>query len=33
MIEEGYEDAKTLQRRADKMKRWIANPQLLGARC
>ena len=29
MIEEGYEDAKTLQRRADKMKEWIANPQLL----
>ncbi|MDD4329335.1 MAG: bifunctional aconitate hydratase 2/2-methylisocitrate dehydratase [Aliarcobacter sp.] len=29
MIEEGYEDAKTLQRRADKMKEWIANPVLL----
>jgi aconitate hydratase 2/2-methylisocitrate dehydratase len=29
MIEEGYSDAKTLQRRADKMKEWIANPQLL----
>ncbi len=29
MIEEGYEDAKTLQRRADKMKEWIANPELL----
>lgn len=29
MIEEGYEDAKTLQRRADKMKEWIKNPQLL----
>ena len=29
MIEEGYEDAKTLQRRADKMKAWIANPELL----
>ncbi len=29
MIEEGYEDAKTLQRRADKMKDWIKNPELL----
>ena len=29
MIEEGYEDAKTLQRRADKMREWIANPVLL----
>jgi aconitate hydratase 2/2-methylisocitrate dehydratase len=29
MIEEGYEDAKTLQRRADKMKEWIKNPELL----
>ncbi|MBP9490163.1 MAG: bifunctional aconitate hydratase 2/2-methylisocitrate dehydratase [Aliarcobacter sp.] len=29
MIEEGYEDAKTLQRRADKMREWIANPELL----
>ena len=29
MIEEGYEDSKTLQRRADKMKEWIKNPQLL----
>lgn len=29
MIEEGYEDKKTLQRRADKMKEWIANPELL----
>ncbi len=29
MIEEGYEDARTLQRRADKMKEWIANPELL----
>ena len=28
MIEEGYEDSKTLQRRADKMKEWIKN-QLL----
>ena len=29
MIEEGYEDAKTLQRRADKMREWIKNPELL----
>ncbi|RXJ88168.1 bifunctional aconitate hydratase 2/2-methylisocitrate dehydratase [Arcobacter sp. CECT 8985] len=29
MIEEGYEDSRTLQRRADKMKEWIANPELL----
>ncbi|RXJ96451.1 bifunctional aconitate hydratase 2/2-methylisocitrate dehydratase [Malaciobacter molluscorum] len=29
MIDEGYEDARTLQRRADKMKEWIANPELL----
>jgi len=29
MIEEGYEDAKTLQRRADKMQEWINNPELL----
>jgi len=29
MIEEGYDDARTLQRRADKMKEWIANPELL----
>lgn len=29
MIEEGYEDAKTLQRRADKMKEWIKNPELI----
>ena len=29
MIEEGYEDSKTLQRRADKMKEWIKNPKLL----
>ena len=29
MIEEGYEDARTLQRRADKMREWIANPELL----
>ncbi|WP_108061288.1 bifunctional aconitate hydratase 2/2-methylisocitrate dehydratase [Poseidonibacter lekithochrous] len=29
MIEEGYEDARTLQRRADKMKEWLANPELI----
>jgi len=29
MIEEGYEDGRTLQRRADKMKEWLANPELL----
>ncbi|MFK2821391.1 bifunctional aconitate hydratase 2/2-methylisocitrate dehydratase [Malaciobacter sp. WC5094] len=29
MIEEGYEDARTLQRRADKMKEWLKNPELL----
>lgn len=29
MIKNGYQDAKTLQRRADKMKEWIANPKLL----
>ncbi|RXJ82024.1 bifunctional aconitate hydratase 2/2-methylisocitrate dehydratase [Arcobacter sp. F2176] len=29
MIEEGYQDARTLQRRADKMKEWIANPELI----
>jgi len=29
MIEEGYDDARTLQRRADKMKAWIENPELL----
>ncbi|KIM04543.1 MAG: bifunctional aconitate hydratase 2/2-methylisocitrate dehydratase [Sulfurovum sp. AS07-7] len=31
MIEQGYEDAKTLQRRADKMKEWLANPTLMEA--
>ena len=31
MIKAGYEDAKTLQRRADKMREWIANPELLEA--
>ncbi len=29
MIKEGYQDAQTLQRRADKMKAWIENPELL----
>jgi len=29
MIEEGYDDARTLQRRADKMKEWLANPELI----
>ncbi len=31
MIKAGYEDSKTLQRRADKMKEWLKNPQLLEA--
>ena len=31
MIKAGYEDAKTLQRRADKMKEWLKDPQLLEA--
>ena len=31
MIEAGYQDALTLQRRADKMKAWIENPTLLKA--
>lgn len=31
MIAAGYQDPKTLQRRADKMKEWIANPVLLEA--
>jgi len=31
LIEQGYEDKDTLQRRADKMKAWIANPELLEA--
>ena len=31
MIEAGYEDATTLQRRADKMKKWIENPTLAKA--
>ena len=31
MIVAGYQDAQTLQRRADKMKAWVANPKLLKA--
>ncbi len=31
MIENGYEDKRTLRRRADKMKEWIENPELLEA--
>ena len=31
MIKQGYQDAKTLQRRADKMKEWLENPTLLEA--
>ncbi|TQV62212.1 MAG: bifunctional aconitate hydratase 2/2-methylisocitrate dehydratase [Sulfurovum sp.] len=31
MIKQGYADASTLQRRADKMKAWLANPTLLEA--
>jgi len=31
LIAQGYEDKATLQRRADKMKAWIANPELLKA--
>lgn len=31
MIKAGYSDAVTLQRRADKMKAWVANPSLLKA--
>lgn len=31
MIEEGYEDARTLERRARKMEEWLANPSLLEA--
>ncbi len=31
MIKEGYQDAATLQRRADKMRAWLVNPQLLEA--
>ncbi|DAB28402.1 MAG: bifunctional aconitate hydratase 2/2-methylisocitrate dehydratase [Sulfurimonas sp. RIFOXYD12_FULL_33_39] len=29
MIADGYQDARTLQRRADKMKEWLANPSLM----
>ncbi len=29
MVADGYEDARTLQRRADKMKEWLANPSLM----
>lgn len=31
LIAQGYEDKATLQRRGDKMKAWIANPELLEA--
>ena len=31
MIEAGYQDAVTLQRRADKMKKWLENPTLVKA--
>jgi aconitate hydratase 2/2-methylisocitrate dehydratase len=31
MVEAGYSDARTLQRRADKMKEWLANPTLMKA--
>ena len=31
LIAQGYQDSATLQRRADKMKAWIANPELLEA--
>jgi len=31
LIAQGYEDKATLQRRADKMKEWIENPELLEA--
>lgn len=29
MIADGYQDARTLQRRADRMKEWVANPSLM----
>jgi aconitate hydratase 2/2-methylisocitrate dehydratase len=29
MIAEGYQDARTLQRRIDSMKEWLANPELM----
>ena len=31
MIKQGYSDSQTLQRRADKMKEWLANPTLMKA--
>jgi len=31
MIDQGYQDAKTLERRARKMEEWLANPSLLEA--
>ena len=31
LVEQGYEDKATLQRRADKMKEWVKNPVLLEA--
>jgi aconitate hydratase 2/2-methylisocitrate dehydratase len=31
LIEQGYEDKETLRRRAEKMKSWVADPQLLEA--
>jgi aconitate hydratase 2/2-methylisocitrate dehydratase len=31
MIKDGYQDAATLQRRADKMKEWLKNPELMEA--
>ncbi len=31
LIKQGYEDKETLQRRADKMKEWLKNPELLEA--
>ena len=33
MIENGYQDARTLQRRIDAMKAWLAKPELLAAGC
>ncbi len=29
MIEDGYENSRTIQRRVDKMKEWLANPSLM----
>ena len=29
MVADGYQDARTIQRRADKMKEWLANPELM----